>query len=50
VVFLLLMADRQMPALWALPAGTGDVIVGVTALRSVCVNCGEPLNDRMPSW
>jgi hypothetical protein len=31
VVFLMLMADRQMPALWALPAGIGDVIVGATA-------------------
>jgi hypothetical protein len=30
-VFLMLMANRQMPALWALPAGIGDVIVGVTA-------------------
>ena len=28
MVFLLLMANRQMPALWALPAGIGDVIVG----------------------
>src|SRR5262245_30933234 len=31
LVFLLLMADGQMPALWALPAGIGDVIVGATA-------------------
>jgi hypothetical protein len=31
VVFLVLMANGQMPALWALPAGTGDVIVGATA-------------------
>jgi len=31
VVFLLLMANRQMPALWALPAGIGDVIVGAAA-------------------
>jgi hypothetical protein len=31
VVFLILMANGQMPALWALPAGIGDVIVGVTA-------------------
>jgi len=30
-VFLLLMAAGQMPALWALPAGIGDIIVGVTA-------------------
>ena len=27
VVFLMLMANGQMPALWALPAGIGDVIV-----------------------
>jgi hypothetical protein len=31
VVFLLLMANGQMPALWALPAGIGDVIVGAMA-------------------
>jgi hypothetical protein len=31
LVFLLLMANGQMPALWAWPAGIGDVIVGVTA-------------------
>ncbi|HEY1307682.1 MAG TPA: hypothetical protein VGF24_29210 [Vicinamibacterales bacterium] len=31
VVFLMLMATGQMPALWALPAGIGDLIVGVTA-------------------
>jgi quinol-cytochrome oxidoreductase complex cytochrome b subunit len=31
MAFLLLMANRQMPALWALPAGIGDVIVGATA-------------------
>jgi hypothetical protein len=31
MVFLVLMANRQMPALWALPAGIGDVIVGATA-------------------
>jgi hypothetical protein len=31
VVFLLLMANGQMPALWALPAGIGDVIVGALA-------------------
>lgn len=30
-VFLILMATGQMPALWALPAGTGDIIVGVAA-------------------
>jgi hypothetical protein len=31
LVFLGLMAAGQMPALWALPAGIGDVIVGMTA-------------------
>ena len=29
--FLLLMAGGQMPALWALPAGVGDVLVAATA-------------------
>lgn len=31
-VFLILMVNDQMPALWALPAGIGDIIVGATAL------------------
>jgi hypothetical protein len=31
IVFLLLMANGQMPVLWALPAGIGDIIVGATA-------------------
>lgn len=31
VVFLMLMANGQMPALWVLPAGIGDVVVGVLA-------------------
>jgi hypothetical protein len=30
-VFLLLAADGQVPALWALPAGIGDVLIGATA-------------------
>jgi hypothetical protein len=30
-VFLLLMLDGQMPALWAMPAGIGDVAVGASA-------------------
>jgi hypothetical protein len=30
-VFLLLMLDGQMPALWALPAGIGDIVVGAAA-------------------
>ena len=33
VVFLVLMLNRQMPALWALPAGIGDIFVGATAFR-----------------
>lgn len=31
ILFLVLMANGQMPALWALPAGIGDIIVGVSA-------------------
>ena len=31
IVFLVLMANGQVPALWALPAGVGDIIVGATA-------------------
>ena len=31
VVFLLLMVRGQVPALWALPAGIGDILVAVTA-------------------
>jgi hypothetical protein len=31
LLFLGLMLTRQMPALWAIPAGTGDVLVGATA-------------------
>jgi hypothetical protein len=31
LVFLVLMINGQMPALWALPAGIGDIIVGATA-------------------
>src|SRR5881396_3510581 len=30
-VFLVLMMTGQMPALWALPSGVGDVIVGLAA-------------------
>lgn len=30
-VFLALMITGQVPALWAVPAGTGDVLVGATA-------------------
>jgi hypothetical protein len=31
VVFLVLMVDGQVPALWALPTGIGDILVGATA-------------------
>jgi hypothetical protein len=31
IVFLALMVTGQMPALWALPAGIGDIVVAVTA-------------------
>ncbi len=31
IVFLVLAAQGQMPALWALPAGIGDILVGVCA-------------------
>jgi len=32
LVFLILMVQGRVPALWALPAGLGDVLVGATAL------------------
>ena len=31
IVFLVLMVRGQMPALWALPAGIGDILIAVTA-------------------
>lgn len=31
IVFLVLMVNGQMPALWALPAGIGDILIGATA-------------------
>jgi hypothetical protein len=31
LVFLILMLQGRVPALWALPAGVGDVLVGATA-------------------
>jgi hypothetical protein len=31
LVFLVLMVQGRVPALWALPAGVGDVLVGATA-------------------
>ena len=33
IVFLLLMVLGQMPALWALPAGIGDILIGSSAFR-----------------
>ncbi len=30
-VFLILLAQGKLPALWAVPAGVGDVVVGLTA-------------------
>jgi len=44
IVFLILMVKGQMPALWALPAGIGDIIVGVSApwiARSVNTSNGR---------
>jgi hypothetical protein len=32
LVFLVLMLQGRVPALWALPAGLGDVLIGATAL------------------
>jgi len=31
VLFLILMLNRQVPALWAIPAGLGDILIGATA-------------------
>lgn len=45
IVFLFLMAAGQMPALWALPAGIGDIIVGVTA-PWVAMKFGAPGGER----
>jgi hypothetical protein len=45
-VFLLLMLDGQMPAVWALPAGIGDIAVGMTAFwvaSRVATPSGRPL-------
>ncbi|MGA3093270.1 MAG: hypothetical protein ABSD75_32145 [Terriglobales bacterium] len=33
IVFLLLMAAGEMPALWALPAGIGDILIGASLSR-----------------
>jgi len=32
-LFLALMLTRQVPALWAIPAGVGDVLIGAMAFR-----------------
>ena len=45
VVFLVLMARGQMPALWALPAGIGDILVAVTA-PWVARHVGMPAGKR----
>ncbi len=45
VVFLLLMATGQRPALWALPAGIGDVVVGAMALW-IAARADTPLGRR----
>jgi hypothetical protein len=45
LVFLMLMANGQMPALWALPAGIGDVIVGATA-PWIAARVGTPQGRR----
>ena len=33
ILFLILMFAGRMPALWALPAGIGDILVGANAIR-----------------
>jgi hypothetical protein len=45
-VFLMLMFTGQMPALWALPAGIGDIAIGATAFwvaRRSATASGRPL-------
>jgi len=44
-VFLALMFTGQMPALWALPAGLGDVLIGATAFW-VARHLDEPGGHR----
>ena len=44
-VFLILMANGQMPALWALPAGIGDVIVGAM-VPWIAMRVGRPQGRR----
>jgi hypothetical protein len=45
IVFLLLMLSGQMPPLWALPAGIGDILVGATAF-GVASRLDEPNGRR----
>src|SRR5256884_473755 len=45
-VFLVLMFAGQMPALWALPSGIGDVIVGLAAF-SVANRLDRPGGRRL---
>jgi hypothetical protein len=45
-VFLLLMFAGQVPALWALPAGIGDIIVGTEAFW-VASRLGKPGGTRL---
>jgi len=45
-VFLVLMLTGQMPALWALPSGIGDVIVGLAAF-SVANRLDRPGGRRL---
>ena len=45
IVFLILMLLGQLPALWALPAGIGDVLIGVTAF-SVARGVETPQGKR----
>jgi hypothetical protein len=45
VVFLVLMFLGQIPALWALPAGIGDILIGITSLW-VAGSLGPPKGKR----
>ena len=50
IVFLMLMVRGQMPALWALPAGIGDILIAVTA-PWVARGVGTPQGRRRAvSW
>lgn len=45
VLFLALMFAGQVPALWAIPAGTGDILIGATAFW-VAARLDEPGGRR----